>query len=150
MGVVARPAAVTGLAAISIMAEMTFIPGRHSSSKFSHTAGALGLAWRLISNATVLFAIGRVSLCLFGRVVAAWPRLDELNVDVFEFKTWTLCRTGEAGFCRLQEFLIVAVGEVGLVMRSTRLVTKQSALRHDTRKLKHVLQLASECKEIGR
>ena len=50
MGVVARPSAVTGLAAISIMAEMTFMPGRHSSSKFSQTAGASGLAWRLISN----------------------------------------------------------------------------------------------------
>src|SRR5258708_39135743 len=57
MGVVAGPSAVTGLAAMSIMAEMTFIPGRHSSSKFSHTEGALGLAWRLISNATVLFAM---------------------------------------------------------------------------------------------
>ena len=50
MGVVARPSAVTGLAAISIMAEMTFMPGRQWSSKFSHTAGASGLAWRLISR----------------------------------------------------------------------------------------------------
>jgi hypothetical protein len=57
MGVVSRPSAVTGLAAISIMAEMTFMPGRHSSSKLSHTAGASGLAWRLISNATVLVAM---------------------------------------------------------------------------------------------
>ena len=50
MGVVRLPSAVTGLAAISIIAEMTFMPGRHSSSNFSHTAGASGLAWRLISN----------------------------------------------------------------------------------------------------
>ena len=57
MGVVARPSAVTGLAAISIMAEITFMPGRHSSEKLSQTAGASGLAWRLISNATVLFAM---------------------------------------------------------------------------------------------
>ena len=57
MGVVARPSAVTGLAAISIMAEMTFMPGRHSSSNFSQTAGASGLAWRLISNGTVLVAM---------------------------------------------------------------------------------------------
>jgi hypothetical protein len=41
------------------MAEMTFIPGRHSSSNFSHTEGLSGLAWRLISIATVLFAIGK-------------------------------------------------------------------------------------------
>ena len=57
MGVVGRPSAVTGLAAISIMAETTFMLGRHSSSKRSQTAGASGLAWRLISNATVLFAM---------------------------------------------------------------------------------------------
>jgi hypothetical protein len=57
MGVVARPSAVTGLAAISIMAEMTFMPGRHSSSNFSQTAGASGLAWRLISSVTVLVAM---------------------------------------------------------------------------------------------
>ena len=42
MGVVARPSAVTGLAAISIMAEMTFMPGRHSSSNFSHDGGRIG------------------------------------------------------------------------------------------------------------
>src|ERR1035441_452379 len=57
MGVVGRPSAVTGLAAISIIAEMTFMPGRHSSSNFSHTAGASGLAWRLISSAMVLSAM---------------------------------------------------------------------------------------------
>ena len=51
------PSAVTGLAAISIMAEMTFMPGRHSSSNFSHTAGESGPAWRLISSATVLVAM---------------------------------------------------------------------------------------------
>ena len=57
IGVVGLPSAVTGLAAISIIAEMTFMPGRHSSSNFSHTAGASGLAWRLISNVTVFVAM---------------------------------------------------------------------------------------------
>ena len=57
MGVVGWPSAVTGLAAISIMAEMTFMPGRHSSSNLSHTAGASGLAWRLISKVTVFVAM---------------------------------------------------------------------------------------------
>jgi hypothetical protein len=52
-----RPSAVTGLAAISIMAEMTFMPGRQGSSNRSHTAGASGLAWRLISSCTVLVAM---------------------------------------------------------------------------------------------
>jgi hypothetical protein len=53
MGVVGRPSAVTGLAAISIMEEMTFMPGRQGSSKRSHVAGASGLAWRRISKVTV-------------------------------------------------------------------------------------------------
>ena len=64
MGVVGRPSAVTGFAAISIMAEMTFMPGRHSSSNFSHTAGSSGLAWRLISSITVLVAIRQSPLVI--------------------------------------------------------------------------------------
>ena len=40
MGVVAWPSAVTGFAAISIMAEMTFMPGRQGRLKVSQTAGA--------------------------------------------------------------------------------------------------------------
>src|ERR1039458_10194739 len=59
IGVVLWPLAVTGLPAISIIAEMTFMPGRHSISKPSQTAGASGLAWRLISKDTVFFAIVR-------------------------------------------------------------------------------------------
>jgi hypothetical protein len=69
MGVVARPSAVTGLAAISIMEEMTFMPERQGSSNFSHTAGASGLAWRLISSCTVFGAM----IPFFGR---AKPRTD--------------------------------------------------------------------------
>jgi len=57
MGVVAWPSAVTGLAAISIMAEMTFIPGRQGRVNVSQTAGASGLAWRLISSVTVFSAM---------------------------------------------------------------------------------------------
>src|SRR5271157_2340711 len=79
MGVVGRPSAVTGLAAISIMAETTFMPGYHPSWKLSHTAGASGLAWRLISNCTVLVAMVLSNLfCLTSRVqyslFLAWSR----------------------------------------------------------------------------
>src|SRR5450631_68665 len=144
MGVVGRPSAVTGFAAISIMAEMTFMPGRHSSSKISHTAGALGLAWRLISKATVLFAIWRVSLCLLGCVVAAWTRFDELRVDVFVFEARTIVCPGEAGLGGLQEFFIIALGEVGLVVRAARLVTKQCSQSNGPGELKHVFQLTGE------
>src|ERR1035441_3065878 len=110
MGVVARPSAVTGLAAISIMAEITFMPGCHSSSKLSQTEGASGLAWRLISNPTVLVAMWRVSLCLFCCRVAARARLDVLRIDFFVFEAGTFRRAGEAGLCGLQELLVVAVG----------------------------------------
>src|SRR5271157_3881116 len=103
MGVVGRPSAVTGLAAISIMAETTFMPGRHSSSKLSQTAGASGLAWRLISKATVLCAMRRVSLCLFGCAVVARARLDVLRIDGLVLESRALGRAGEAGLGGLQE-----------------------------------------------
>src|SRR6266852_1837492 len=57
MGVVSMPSAVTGLVAISIMAEMTFMPGRQGSSNFSQTEGASGLAWGLVSMLACLVAI---------------------------------------------------------------------------------------------
>src|SRR6202012_4229583 len=128
MGVVARPSDVMGLVAISIMAEMTFMPERHSSSNFSQTTGESGLAWRLISNATV-FAMSdfprilQQSIagtacshlkknCLF-RVVTARTRLDVLNIDCFVFKFRSNARSCIAGLGRLQELLVVAIGEVG-------------------------------------
>src|SRR5258706_12764677 len=57
MGVVGLPSRVTGLAAMSIMAEITFIPGFHGNSNSSQTACAVGFAWRLIFSKTVLLAI---------------------------------------------------------------------------------------------
>src|ERR1039457_5038413 len=144
MGVVGRPSAVTGLAAISIMAEMTFMPGRHSSSKVSHAEGASGLAWRLISNDTVLVAMRRVSLCLFGCVVTARARLDVLCVDFLVLETRAFGRAGEAGFSGLQELLIVAVREVGLVMSATGLVAQQRSQDNTAGELQHVFQLAGK------
>ena len=49
MGVVSWPDALTGLAAISIMAEMTFMPGFQGNSNFSQVASASGSLCRLIS-----------------------------------------------------------------------------------------------------
>src|SRR6202034_185196 len=57
MGVVGVPSRVTGLAAISISEEITFIPGCHASSNSSHRDSAAGLAWRLILMMTDLLAI---------------------------------------------------------------------------------------------
>src|SRR5580692_11267441 len=109
MGVVSIPSAVTGLVAISIMAEMTFMPGRHGSSNLSHIEGASGLAWRLISSVTVLVAMRRISLCLLGRGVTARARLDELRVDLFVLEARTIGRAGKAGLGGLEKLLVVAV-----------------------------------------
>src|SRR5882724_9533030 len=69
MGEVVSPAVVTGLAAISIRLEITFMPGFHSISKLSHCAAELGSAWRLILKRTVFVA---------GVAIAA------LSTDMFE------------------------------------------------------------------
>src|SRR5580658_2887255 len=142
MGVVSIPSAVTGLAAISIMAEMTFMPGRHGSSNSSQTEGAAGLAWRLISSATVLVAMRRVSLCLFGCVIPARARLDELGVYFFVFEARTFRCAGECGLGGLEELLVVAVGEVRLVMSASGFVSQKGAKCHSAREFQHVLQLA--------
>ena len=47
------PSRVTGLAAISIMAEITFIPGFQVSSNSSQREVDLGFSWRLILRMTV-------------------------------------------------------------------------------------------------
>src|SRR5450432_681644 len=59
MGEVVTPAVVTGLVAISIRLEITFMPGFQRISKLSHCAGELGSAWRLILKTTVF---GRVAV----------------------------------------------------------------------------------------
>ena len=53
---------------------------------------------------------------------------------------------GEAGLGGLQELLVVAIGEVRLVVRAARLVAQHRALRNGARKLQHVLQLARKGK----
>src|SRR5215469_945764 len=174
MAVVGLPSAVTGLAAISIMEEMTFMPGRHSSSNFSHVAGASGLAWRRISNCTVLVAMipqrfganapasksnrrsfdspfrlaqddsGMNVPLSFGGVVAARPGLDELHIHVFEFETRAFNCSGEAGLRGLQKLFVVAIGKIGLVVRAARFIALNCAEGNATRELKHVVELAGE------
>src|SRR5579863_8284075 len=57
IGVVALPSRVTGLAAISISEEITFIPGCHASSNSSQYDLEVGVFWRLILMRTVLLAM---------------------------------------------------------------------------------------------
>src|SRR5438876_6607622 len=72
MGVVGLPSLVTGLAAMSIMAEITFMPGFHGISNSSQWASAFGAAWRLILSWTVFAAINflLVSFCQILRLAA--------------------------------------------------------------------------------
>src|SRR6266852_9832493 len=62
MGVVALPSRVTGLAAISMREEMTFIPECQGSSNSSQCALASGVGWRLILRRTVLELAIRIQL----------------------------------------------------------------------------------------
>jgi hypothetical protein len=54
------PSRVTGLRAISIIDEMTFIPECQASSNSSHRGLALGESWRRILKRTVLSAIPEI------------------------------------------------------------------------------------------
>ncbi len=54
MGVVALPSRVTGLAAISISEEITFMPGWWASSNSSQYGLEVGVGWRLIFMITDL------------------------------------------------------------------------------------------------
>src|SRR6476646_2009589 len=53
MGVVALPWRVTGLAAISMSDEITFMPGCQGNSNSSQYDLASGVSWRLILNRTI-------------------------------------------------------------------------------------------------
>src|SRR5258707_15593659 len=59
MGVVGLPSRVTGLAAISIRDEITFMPGCQASSNSSQYDLEVGVFWRLILRMTDLLAISR-------------------------------------------------------------------------------------------
>src|SRR5579864_2991030 len=61
MGVVGLPSRVTGLRAISISDDITFMPACQASSNSSQWDLALGLSWRLIFKMTVLLAIRYLS-----------------------------------------------------------------------------------------
>src|SRR5712691_3933641 len=72
MGVVGLPSRVTGLAAISISEEITFMPGCQASSNSSQYDLEVGLFWRLIFRRTDLLAIRFSS-----RGLCSWPEVFE-------------------------------------------------------------------------
>src|SRR5580692_12324369 len=63
MGVVGLPSRVTGLAAISIREEITFMPGCQASSNSSQYDLEVGVFWRLIFMMTVLESAIRYHFC---------------------------------------------------------------------------------------
>src|ERR1700720_1324357 len=63
MGVVALPSRVTGLAAISISEEITFMPDCQGSSNSSQCDLASGVDWRFILKTTVLELAIRFQPC---------------------------------------------------------------------------------------
>src|SRR5438105_1477666 len=119
---------------MSIMAEMTFMPGFQGISNSSQWAAASGPAWRLILSWTV-FEVGWGML--FGHVVSAGTRFDDASVDCFPLEAWLICIRREVGFGGLQEIGIVALRELWFVMRPARFVSSCRALRDHARELQH-------------
>src|SRR6266851_7846676 len=77
-----------------------------------------------------------------GGVVTARMRFDVADVYVFELELW--CVVDEGGFGGLEELLVVALGEVGLVVGSAGLVAEACALDDDATELKHIVELAGK------
>ena len=130
----ARPSAVTGLVAISIMAEMTFMPERYLELKlFPHRrcVGA-GLALDFELNSLCHWSVS--SLDHFVASVLSRTRLDVLNIYGLKLELGDGARSGKAGLGGLQKLLIVAIGEVGLVVCAARLVAQDRPVDNDPRK----------------
>src|ERR1700677_6003 len=64
MGVVALPSRVTGLAAISMSEEITFIPGWWANSNSSQYDLEVGVFWRLILRMTDFLVMSQLFLKL--------------------------------------------------------------------------------------
>jgi hypothetical protein len=67
----------------------------------------------------------------FAALVLTRAGLDELGVDFFVFEAGFVGVGGECGFGGLEELFVVAVGEVGLVVRAAGLVAEGCALGYD-------------------
>src|SRR5260370_6418784 len=77
--------------------------------------------------------VGLTAPCLCGGVVTARPRLDVLDVDLFELEVRSV--VAKAGFGGFEELFVVALGEVRLVVGATGLVAEACTLHDDAGKL---------------
>src|SRR5258706_10342623 len=135
MGVLAFPSLVMGSAAMSIMAEITFMPGFHAISKSSQRASTSGEGWRLMRSCTLLSAMALV----FPRA-----RLDVLRVNGFVFKAGFVGVGGKIRFGGFHELGIVAFREIWFVVRAAGFIAQCRTLGDHAGELQHVVKLASE------
>src|SRR5882724_3820138 len=144
MGEVGLPCRVTGLAAISISEEITFMPAFHASSNSSQWGLAWGVACRLILKRTLflLSAMGffiQYEICRDSVLPRTWR--DQRNIHRLEFKTRFIRIRGEVCLGCLQPVFVVAVRKIRLVMRPSRFITKRRALGDHAGQLQHVVKL---------
>ena len=77
-------------------------------------------------------------------VILPRPWRNQRHIHRLELKLRLIRIRREICLRRLQEILVVAVGEVRLVVRAARFVSHARALRDHARQLQHVVKLAGE------
>ena len=76
--------------------------------------------------------------------VLSRPRWNQRNIHRLEFEARLVHVGRERGFGCLQPVLVIALGEIGLVMRAPRFIAHARTLRNYSRQLQHVVKLARE------
>src|SRR5215475_3183741 len=88
---------------------------------------------------TLASLAGRTNAPAPTRSVLPSPRRNQRHIHRLEFKLWLIRIRCEICLRGLQPILIVAVGEIWLVMGTARLVAHARALRDHSRQLQHVV-----------
>src|SRR5687767_3106021 len=78
------------------------------------------------------------------RIITARAWWNQRNIYRFKLKLGLVGIRREGGLGGLQPVLVVALGEVGLVMRAARFVAHGRALGDHASQLQHVVELARE------
>src|SRR5580700_5149464 len=116
---------------------MMFIDGRHGSANSSQRAASFGLACRLMRRTTCFVSAMPTS---FRGVVATRARRNLRNIDglvrQLNVVVHPLCARG------LQPVGVVALWEIGLVVRAAGFVAIEGANGNDASQNQHVLELS--------
>src|SRR6185295_2839097 len=132
------PSIVTGFLRTSMSAEMTLCCGAHGKRNVCQYDRASGPSWRRTRSSIVRSG----TLRLRRDVVLPRTRRDERDVDRIVAELRTVGRP--AGLGGLEPVLVVALGELGFVVRAAAFVAAERAERDDARQLEHVPQLLHE------